>query len=370
MAGLFLNLAALMELSRWRDAFLAAVWAISRKTPSLKNFGRVDALLIVVIDQKLGVLQNSKAGRETFVNYLAADAIFLWAVSRQCFVQTIVFGIGKKTRTRSPVNQFSFTNFKESSMNMLTVGSRQTTILDSGRSLSQIRESIVGRLVNIGDNLHSLACDWVEYVNKDGNIAEFRHATGYTEWFPLIYFGQLTAEAVLKFAHDPAKLRLLVNMPADKQKSLANGQAVAYFNEDKGIEENRPLITIPNKFIGRVISSDGEIVPVDQQRSMAAKKPPKKTPAKTPKCPVVFDRQGNGKSTSRAFHISAVMFAAKAVSAFKGLLEQAKGRPAHPHIVVHFCEHDKQLVESVAEAAGCSPEEWIRSACGAYAVCK
>jgi hypothetical protein len=211
-----------------------------------------------------------------------------------------------------------------------------------------------------------LACDWTEYISKGGDISEFRHATGYTEWLPLIAIGRLTAEAVLKFAHDPEKLRLLDSMPAEAQKDLANGRLVEYFNDDKGQVESRPLITVPNKFARRVISA-GEIVPVEEQRRLATKQAKKKPAAKAPKCDVSFDKYGNGKSKTRTFTANAVMFRMKAMSALRGVLEQAKGKAAHPHIVVPFCEHDKQLIEALAEAAGCSTDEWIRSACGAFA---
>ncbi len=132
-------------------------------------------------------------------------------------------------------------------------------------STVELRAELARGLSLTADTLMRLGTIWAELERRGEDLSELRH--GLARTLPLIAGGRLAAEAVVAFAGRPALLRALEGVPLDRQRSLANGEAIEVIdpNTARGVL-SMPLAQMPAAAVRLVFGEDGEVRTPQAQR--------------------------------------------------------------------------------------------------------
>ena len=91
-------------------------------------------------------------------------------------------------------------------------------------SNEQLRGELARALTLTAAQLRYLAVIWRELERRGEDLSELR--TGLAIYLPQIAAGQLTPDAVIRFAGQPSVLRAIATLPTDEQERMARGETV------------------------------------------------------------------------------------------------------------------------------------------------
>lgn len=91
-------------------------------------------------------------------------------------------------------------------------------------SNQQLRSELARSLTMTAQHLRFLAVVWRELETRGEDLSDLR--TGLAVYLPQIAAGQLTADAVIRFAGQPSVLRAIATLAVDDQARLARGDKV------------------------------------------------------------------------------------------------------------------------------------------------
>lgn len=134
-------------------------------------------------------------------------------------------------------------------------------------SIQQLRGELARSLTMTAQHLAYLASIWHELERRGEDLSDLR--TGLAVYLPRIAAGQLSADAVLRFAGQPTVLRNVATLPIDMQMHLAKGGPVRVLTATQSGDYDS--LEIPASAMtaaqARLLITDGKIRSPEEQRA-------------------------------------------------------------------------------------------------------
>lgn len=171
-------------------------------------------------------------------------------------------------------------------------------------TIPELKDALAKQLGYTVTALTNMACIWRELVSRGVDLSDLRR--GLCHWVSQIAAGRLTAEAVIGFNGDPAKLRAVEGLPLDRQRELANGGCVTLYDPNTKSALAVPFNRLPNESIYNVIRNGRELSLSEQQitgqpKKKAARKPDTQTARKITAAARVRCGSGSNWPNSRTY---------------------------------------------------------------------
>lgn len=135
-------------------------------------------------------------------------------------------------------------------------------------SNQQLRAELARSLTLTAGQLRRLAVIWRELEHRGEDLSDLR--TGLAVYLPQIASGQLTADAVIRFAGQPTVLRAISTLPTDDQQRLAAGDKVTVLTAQQ--DGSFSAVDLPahtlTPSLARLVIGPGRLRSADEQRAI------------------------------------------------------------------------------------------------------
>ena len=158
-------------------------------------------------------------------------------------------------------------------------------------STQMLREELARSVELTARHLMRLATIWAELERRGENLSDLR--IGLAAFLPQIAAGQLSADAVIRFAGQKLLLNAVATLPLPEQERLARGGAVqllSYDGHGEAVAIDVAAHTLSGQQIRQVFDF-GKIRTIDEQRPRLLRPAPPKNKAKSDATEVRYDRQ-------------------------------------------------------------------------------
>lgn len=137
----------------------------------------------------------------------------------------------------------------------------------SAMSTQTLRGELARALTMTAHTLRRLAAIWRELERRGEDLTDLR--TGLAVYLPMVAAGQLSADAVIRFAGQPLMLRTISTLPPEQQESLARGDVVEVLTQAQdgtwtGVQISAHAMTMPQ---ARLLIGPGGLRSVEEQRA-------------------------------------------------------------------------------------------------------